>query len=68
MDQGVVVEKFDRRGGILRVLSLATDSDCGCEAHERTNPLAARPDGIAHGLGEHCRTERWQHLGKRLFD
>ena len=56
MNERVVVEKLDRRRGIFRVLRLAADRDGRRETDERANPLAARPDRIAHRLRENSRT------------
>ena len=52
VDERVVVEELDRGGREPRVLGRPADGDGRGEADERTDPLAARADGVAHGLGE----------------
>ena len=70
MDKRVVVEKLYRRRRITRVLRLAAYRDCTRQANERTNPLAASADGIAHRLAQLGRALPFlrQNLVERLLD
>ena len=70
VDKRVVVEKLYRRRGITRVLRLAAYRDCARQANERTNPLAASADGIAHRLAQLGRALPFlrQNLVERLLD
>ena len=70
MDERVVVEEFDCRRRIRRVLRPPADGNRRRETDKRANPLAARADRMAHRLGKRHRTRigSRQNAVQRPFD